>query len=97
METRDAWHLTDWEEFKRNPKSLELPRPEWIFGHDSQAYAYQEFDIAAHSVETGCDYTPKNIPLPGIDHRTDDFDARKGNKLNHRPDEDKGLIQKITS
>jgi len=76
VETRDAWHLTDWEEFKRNPKSLELPRPDWIFGHDPQAYAYEEFETAAYAVKTGCQYTPRNVPPPGVGHRTDDFDPK---------------------
>jgi hypothetical protein len=54
-----------------------MPRPDWIFGHDPQEYAYEEFDEAANAVETGCNYTPKNIPPPGVSHRTDDFDGTK--------------------
>jgi hypothetical protein len=54
-----------------------MPRPDWIFGHDPQEYAYEEFETAAHAVETGCEYTPRNIPPPGVNHRTDDFDGTK--------------------
>jgi hypothetical protein len=99
VETRDAWHLTDWEEFKRNPKSLELPRPEWIFGHKPQAYAYEEFEKAAHSVETGCEYTPRNIPPAGVNHRTDDFDAREKSlsKVNGRTREDSSIIPNLNT
>jgi hypothetical protein len=77
VETRDAWHKTDWEEFKRNKKYLEMPRPDWIFGHDPQEYAYEEFHIAAECIKSGKEYEPKNIPPPGVDHRTDDFDGTK--------------------
>jgi hypothetical protein len=77
VETRDAWHKTDWEEFKKNKKYLEMPRPDWIFGHDPQEYAYEEFHKAANAVKTGCEYVPGNIPPPGVNHRTDDFDGKK--------------------
>jgi hypothetical protein len=101
VETRDAWHLTDWEEFKRNKKYLEMPRPDWIFGHDSQEYAYEEFETAAHAVRTGCDYAPRNIPPPGVNHRTDDFDGTKvkpsisGSKANGRTADDEFITKKL--
>jgi hypothetical protein len=79
VETRDAWHKTDWDEFKRNKKYLEMPRPDWIFGHDPQEYAYDEFHTAVNAIETGCEYQAKNIPPPGVSHRTDDFDGSKVN------------------
>lgn len=78
VETRDAWHKTDWEAVKKNPKILEMPRPEWLFGHDPQEYAYEEFDTAATAVVTGSkDYVPRNVPPPGQDHRTGDFSGKK--------------------
>ncbi|OQV05068.1 hypothetical protein CLAIMM_09863 [Cladophialophora immunda] len=77
IETRDAWHKTDWEAVKKNPKLLEMPRPDWLFGHDPQDYAYEEFETAAHAVETGCEYVPRNIPPPGQTHRTGDFSGKK--------------------
>jgi hypothetical protein len=54
-----------------------MPRPDWIFGHDPQEYAYEEFHKAANAVKTGCEYVPGNIPPPGVNHRTDDFDGKK--------------------
>ena len=77
IETRDIWHNTDWEEFKRNRHYIELPQPDWIFGHDPQTFAYEEFAIAAHAVETGCEYRPGNIPEVGVNHRKNDFDISK--------------------
>jgi 2-polyprenyl-6-methoxyphenol hydroxylase-like FAD-dependent oxidoreductase len=42
--TRDAWHKADWEEVKKNPKLIELPREDWIFGHDAEKYAEEVAD-----------------------------------------------------
>jgi hypothetical protein len=77
LETRNVWHKTDWEEFKRNKKYLELPQPDWIFGHDPQLYAYEEFETAAKAVESGGPYNPRNVPLPGVNYRTNDFDGSR--------------------
>ncbi|KAK1764515.1 FAD/NAD(P)-binding domain-containing protein [Phialemonium atrogriseum] len=77
IETRDAWHKTDWEAAKKNPRLLEMPRPDWLFGHDPQEYAYEEFATAALAVLTGGEYVPRNVPPPGQSHRTDDFSGKK--------------------
>jgi hypothetical protein len=79
VETRNVWHNTDWEEFKRNSQYIELPQPDWIFGHDPQQYAYEEYQTAAKAVETGGPYKPRNIPSEGENHRSNDFDAAKKN------------------
>lgn len=50
-----------------------MPLPNWLFGHDSQEYAYREFESAASSVENGTEYVPTNIPPPGENHRVYDF------------------------
>lgn len=76
IETRDAWHKTDWEAVKKNPKLLEMPRPDWLFGHDPQEYAYEEFETAAEAVETGVKYVSRSIPPPGQSHRTGDFSGK---------------------
>lgn len=52
-----------------------MPLPKWLFGHDPQAYAYEEFEAAASSIENGTEYAPKNVPPPGQDHRVYDFKA----------------------
>jgi hypothetical protein len=77
IETREVWHKTDWSKFKKNKEYVQLPQPEWIFGHDPQKYAYEEFETAAHAVRTGGPYEPRNVPPPGSDTRTHDFDPSK--------------------
>jgi len=42
--TRDMWHKTDWEKVKRDPKSIELPREDWIFGFDAERHAEEIYD-----------------------------------------------------
>lgn len=75
IETREAWHKTDWELAAKDPKSVSMPLPNWLFGHDPQKYAYAEFDKAAEAVQTGGVYTPTNLPPVGIAHRVNDFKA----------------------
>jgi arginine deiminase len=41
IETRDVWVKTDWDEVKKNPQVLAQPRPNRLFTHDPQAYAYE--------------------------------------------------------
>lgn len=36
---RDAWHKTDWEKVKQDPKSIYIPREDWIFGFDAEKHA----------------------------------------------------------
>ena len=73
VETRDAWHKIDWAAVGENSALVELPRPQWIFGHDSQQYAYDEFDKAMNLLERGVEYEPFNIPPKEINHRSRDF------------------------
>ncbi|OQV09305.1 hypothetical protein CLAIMM_13439 [Cladophialophora immunda] len=75
-ETREIWHKTDWELAKKDPQSLSMPLPKWLFGHDPQQYAYDEFDAAASSIVDGTEYVPKNIPPPGQNHRVFDFEVK---------------------
>ena len=77
VETRDIWHRTDWAHFKEDNSYLQLPQPDWIFGHDPQKYAYEEFAAAAHAVETGCPYQQRNVPMGNTKTRGNDFDAAK--------------------
>ncbi|GFG20486.1 efflux pump antibiotic resistance protein [Aspergillus udagawae] len=74
IETRDMWLKTDWEEVKKNPEVLAQPRPNWLFTHDPQAHAYEEFETAANAVLTDCLYQPRNVPDEGSNHRATDFD-----------------------
>lgn len=42
--TRDMWHKADWDKVKENPKSIHLPREDWILGHDAEKHANEVFD-----------------------------------------------------
>ena len=33
------WHKADWDKVKQNPESIQMPREDWIHGHDSQQHA----------------------------------------------------------
>jgi len=37
--TRDLWHKADWDKVKENPESIQMPREDWILGHDSEVHA----------------------------------------------------------
>lgn len=77
IETREQWLKTDWEEVKKNPQVLAQPRPNWLFNHDPQEYAYEEFETAANAVLTGCAYQPRNVPEDVSNYRTTDFEDEK--------------------
>lgn len=81
IETREMWHKTDWELVKSQPDTVSMPNPGWLFAHNVQQYAYDEFDIAAHAVETGSAYIPTNVPPPEINHRLSDYKQEEGRKL----------------
>ncbi|KAF9894564.1 hypothetical protein FE257_006449 [Aspergillus nanangensis] len=61
------------ETLRQNAAGLEFPRPNWIFGHDSQEHAYAEFDKAMESINRNIEYQATNIPPEVINHRTVDF------------------------
>lgn len=41
--TRDMWHKADWEKVKKDPKSIEFPREDWVFGFDAERHAEEVF------------------------------------------------------
>ena len=49
--TRDKWHKTDWDAVKTNPKLLEFPREEWIFGHDAEKHVTEVFEQVVRELE----------------------------------------------
>ena len=73
IETRDMWHKTDWEAVGKDASLVEMPRPKWIFGHDCQTYAYEEFEKVVRILEGEGTYEPHNIPMNGSNHREMDF------------------------
>ncbi|KAK5555364.1 hypothetical protein LTR46_006389 [Exophiala xenobiotica] len=81
IETREMWHKTNWELVKSQPETVSMPNPAWLFAHSPQQYAYDEFEFAAHAVQTGMDYVPTNVPPPEINHRISDYKEEEGRKL----------------
>ncbi|KAK6369501.1 hypothetical protein LTS17_009407 [Exophiala oligosperma] len=81
IETREMWHRTNWELVKEQPDTVSMPNPAWLFAHSPQQYAYDEFDLALHSIETGMNYVPTNIPPPDINHRISDYREQQGKRL----------------
>ncbi|KAF2453533.1 hypothetical protein BDY21DRAFT_417112 [Lineolata rhizophorae] len=81
LETRDIWHKTDWDLVKRQPETVSMPIPGWLFSHSPQKYAYEEFDIAAEAIETGSEYIATNVPPPEVNHRINDFKDEDAKKL----------------
>lgn len=75
IETRSIWHKTDWKKFRDDKSYVQLPAPAWLFNHDAQTYAYEEFETAARAVETGAPYTPRNVPPPDSNARSNDWKA----------------------
>ncbi|KAK3721979.1 hypothetical protein LTR37_002795 [Vermiconidia calcicola] len=37
--TRVMWHKADWDKVKEDPKSIGMPREDWILGHDAEKHA----------------------------------------------------------
>lgn len=42
--TRDMWHKTDWNKVREDPKSIAMPRDDWIHFHDAEVHAETVFD-----------------------------------------------------
>ena len=42
--TRDMWHKADWDKVKKNPKSVQFPREDWIHMFDAELHAEEVFD-----------------------------------------------------
>ncbi|CAG8978613.1 hypothetical protein HYALB_00012735 [Hymenoscyphus albidus] len=41
--TRDRWHKANWEEVKKNPKSVSLQREEWLLNFNAEEYAKKNY------------------------------------------------------
>ena len=39
--TLQMWHKADWDKVKLNPESVQMPREEWIHGHDAEVHAQE--------------------------------------------------------
>jgi hypothetical protein len=48
--TRDMWHKADWDEVKRDPTKIQFPREDWIFQHDAEKHADDNFEDSLNRV-----------------------------------------------
>ena len=64
---------------KNNPQLFAQPQPNGLFNHETQAYAYEEFETAANAILNGCSYKLRNVPDEGSDHHATDFDEKRAN------------------
>ncbi|KAH9899043.1 FAD/NAD(P)-binding domain-containing protein [Xylariomycetidae sp. FL2044] len=69
---------TDWEKVKTNPSLAQPKLPSWIWKHDPEAYAYENYDKMADTIKRGIpfdevDSVPPNYP-PGYKYEPWDID-----------------------
>ncbi len=58
----NAYNKTDWEAVKQNPDLLKAKYGYWIWSHDAEKYAYDNYDKAAQHILEGTPFTNTNIP-----------------------------------
>ncbi|KAK0491386.1 hypothetical protein IW261DRAFT_1354932 [Armillaria novae-zelandiae] len=64
FKTRENWHRTNWEVVLKDPKALGKLVGDWLAKHDSEKYAYENYDACAKHITEGTPFTNTNIP-PG--------------------------------
>nr|ADY16696.1 TqaH [Penicillium aethiopicum] len=57
---------SDWGKDESKRDEFRFPNPDWIFSHDCQSYAYQEFESVVEAIRDGKEYVPTNIPVDGV-------------------------------
>ena len=57
-------HQTDWAAVAKNPKLIRTRFPRWIYQHDPEAYAYENFGSAFHHVLSGGEAEFQNTNFP---------------------------------
>ncbi|KAF2200670.1 putative monooxygenase [Delitschia confertaspora ATCC 74209] len=48
---RDNWHKADFDEVKKNPASIKLPRYDWVLNFDAQEHAYKVYEETAKALQ----------------------------------------------
>ena len=80
---------TDWEKVKVEPRRANPALPKWIFSHDPEAYAYENYDKVVRSLDEGFavgedDRIPPNYP-PGYKYESWTIDKIMDDMRNGRP------------
>ena len=47
------WHKADWDKVAKDPKSIQLPREDWILKHDAEKHAEDVFDSVVQTLREG--------------------------------------------
>ncbi|KAJ6103984.1 FAD/NAD(P)-binding domain-containing protein [Penicillium sp. IBT 18751x] len=59
----EGWRNQDWDAYEPDEQNIaSLPLETWIYGHDSQAYTEQEFEMVVEAVRRGGEYHATNLP-----------------------------------
>ena len=80
---------TDWKAAKASPQHAQPKLPKWIWKHDPEAYAYENFDQMAENVKNGVpfdqiDTIPPNYP-PGHKYEPWNMEDVMQDVINGRP------------
>jgi hypothetical protein len=55
---------TDWSKVKLNPRRAQPKLPSWVFKHDPEMYAYENYETAVTAVKGGAKYASDVEDLP---------------------------------
>ncbi|KIW56658.1 hypothetical protein PV05_05298 [Exophiala xenobiotica] len=67
FETRHRWHKTNWKEFDKDPSTINLPQPNWLYAHDAEAYTYERWHDVVEHLTNGKPFKSTNT-YPGHVH-----------------------------
>jgi hypothetical protein len=60
FETRHRWHKTNWKEFEKDPNTINLPQPDWLYAHDAEAYTYERWNDVVRHLRDGTEFKSTN-------------------------------------
>lgn len=80
---------TDWNKVKLDPRRAQPKLPKWVFSHDPEAYAYENYDKVVESMRKGVpfdedDSIPPNYP-PGYKYEEWNIEQIMGDIRNGKP------------
>jgi hypothetical protein len=61
---QETYQHTNWDAVAKNPNTIKAKYGSWIWAHDAEKYAYENYGKAFHSVVSGAHFENSNIP-PG--------------------------------
>ena len=81
---------TKWDKVKKDPRQATPSMPKWIYSHDPEVYAYENYDKAVESMKLGIpledddDNIPPNYP-PGYKYSPWNIEKIMDDMRNGRP------------